>query len=161
MDPQTNAVPLQSLPSATPRTQSSTVNAPPSAVVPSLTPVSAHNVASSASPGPQTSAANESHSRRDTFSKTCSSSHINASIAFVTLGVGAYYFYDQYMISYKSWELCIWKDCHNRPVGQRQFLTLFTSSYCQRTLSTRDSAILTTTPLTTQSPVVASRIIPV
>jgi hypothetical protein len=33
------------------------------------------------------------------------------------IGVGAYYYYGQYTISWKSWEVGVWKDCHDRAVN--------------------------------------------
>jgi hypothetical protein len=48
--------------------------------------------------------------------KQCSSTRIGAVVALIALGVGGYYYYGQYMISWKSWEVGIWKDCHDRVV---------------------------------------------
>jgi hypothetical protein len=112
----TNAVPLQTRVNAAPGTQRTTIHTPPGALVPSRMVVSAVNAASSNSPTPQTSSAGAKISRRCTITKAFSSSRINASIAVVALGVGAYYFYGQYIISYKTWELGLWKDCRDRAV---------------------------------------------
>ena len=48
-----------------------------------------------------------------------SSSRLNVIIALVALAVAAYYFYSQYVISLKAWQLGIWKDCKDRPVSIR------------------------------------------
>ena len=51
------------------------------------------------------------------ITKHLSSARINSLVAVVALGVGAYYYYGQYIISWKSWEAGVWKDCHDRPVS--------------------------------------------
>jgi hypothetical protein len=50
------------------------------------------------------------------FTKVFSSSRINTFVAVIALGAGAYYFYGQYAISWKSWVVGVWKDCHDREV---------------------------------------------
>jgi hypothetical protein len=112
----TNAVPLQTRVNAAPGTQCTTTHTPPGALVPSRMAVSAVNAASSNSPTPQTSSAGAKMTRRCTITKAFSSSRINTLIAVITLGAGIYYFYGQYIISYKTWELGIWKDCRDRAV---------------------------------------------
>lgn len=112
----TNAIPLQTRANPAPGTQSTTIHTSPGALVPSRMTVSAVNVASSNSPTPQTSSAGAKMSRCCTITKAFSSSRINALIAVITLGVGVYYFYGQYIFSYKTWELGIWKDCRDRAV---------------------------------------------
>jgi hypothetical protein len=47
---------------------------------------------------------------------SCSSSRINTWIALIALGIGAYYYYGQYILAWKTWETGLWKDCHDRPV---------------------------------------------
>jgi hypothetical protein len=112
-----NAVPLQTRVNAAPGTQRTTIHTLPDALVLSRMAVSAVNTASN-SPTPQTSSAGAKMSRRCTITKAFSSSRINASIAVITLGVGAYYFYGQYIISYKTWKLGIWRDCRDRAVSR-------------------------------------------
>src|SRR5271154_7612580 len=116
MATEANAIPLQTRKNAAPGTQSSTIHTSPGAVVPSRTTVSAVNAASSNSPTTQTSSAGAKMSRSCTITKAFSSSRINALIAVIALGAGVYYFYGQYIISYKTWELGIWKDCRDRAV---------------------------------------------
>lgn len=50
-------------------------------------------------------------------SKPLPSSRINSLVAIIALGLGVYYYYGQYVISLKSWEVGVWKDCHDRLVG--------------------------------------------
>jgi hypothetical protein len=112
----TNAIPLQTPANAAPGMQSTTIHTPPSALVPSRMTMSAMNAASSNSPTPQTSSAGAKMKHRCTITRAFSSSRINALIAAIALGAGIYYFYGQYIISYKTWELGIWKDCRDRAV---------------------------------------------
>jgi hypothetical protein len=57
-----------------------------------------------------------SHSRRAQFTKLFSSSCIATIVTIITLGASAYYYYGQYIISEKTWQLGIWKDCRDRHV---------------------------------------------
>jgi hypothetical protein len=52
------------------------------------------------------------------ITRQCSSTRIAAMVALIALGAGGYYYYGQYMISLKSWEVGIWKDCRDRAVCQ-------------------------------------------
>lgn len=53
--------------------------------------------------------------------KVFSSARLSVFLAIIALGSGAYYFYGQYIISWKSWEVGIWKDCHDRSVSRHHF----------------------------------------
>ncbi|KAF8860720.1 hypothetical protein BDZ45DRAFT_741144 [Acephala macrosclerotiorum] len=48
------------------------------------------------------------------FKKICSSSRVGVVVGIIALGAGAYYYYGQYAISWKTWQLGIWKDCRDR-----------------------------------------------
>jgi hypothetical protein len=56
--------------------------------------------------------------------KHCSSTRVGVLIALIALGVGGYYYYGQYKISWKSWEISIWKDCRDRVVSQALSFTV-------------------------------------
>jgi hypothetical protein len=56
--------------------------------------------------------------------KHCSSTRVGVLIALIALGVGGYYYYGQYKISWKSWEIGVWKDCRDRVVSQALSFTV-------------------------------------
>jgi hypothetical protein len=85
-------------------------------------------------PPPSTSLWSESR-------KCCSSSRINTLIAVLALGLGTYYYYEQYIIAWRTWEVGVWKDCRDRVVSETATLEnsslirlqdLLNSSVCLR-----------------------------